>query len=260
MVCRCFQQWPVEHSHIHRTGSGWPHSTDKHQDWLIVGAAVAASKEEIQVYVAPAVSQRTIGNCLLASGLRSCVLLVRLPLTPWYLQAWLLWCCERVDWRVEWFSVVFSDESRFCLSVSDGHTRVQQRPGEHRLLECIHPRYKALPQASWCGEAIRYNVWSDLEFLQVKVNSTSLNAQVVNPVLLPFIQKEGDVLFNRTTHVHIRLLQRNMLFVVYNNCPGHKNPRSPANWTRMGHDEVGTYSFSRACNNHCWIATIGQDA
>ena len=24
------------------------------------------------------------------------------------------------------------------------------------------------------------------------------------------------------------------------------------NWTRMGHDESGTYSFSRTCHNHSW--------
>ena len=34
--------------------------------------------------------------------------------TPRHRQAQLLWCRERVEWRVEWRSVVFSDESRFC--------------------------------------------------------------------------------------------------------------------------------------------------
>ena len=36
-----------------------------------------------------------------------------------------------------------------------------------------------------------------------------------------------------------------------------KIPRSLTNWTRMGHDEAGTYSFSRVCHNHCRIATTG---
>ena len=36
-----------------------------------------------------------------------------------------------------------------------------------------------------------------------------------------------------------------------------KIPRSLANWTLAEHDEVGTYSFSRVCHNHCWIATTG---
>ena len=44
-----------------------------------------------------------------------------------------------VYWRVEWCSVVFSDQSRFYLSASDGCTHVQCRPGERHLPECIHP-------------------------------------------------------------------------------------------------------------------------
>ena len=53
-------------------------------------------------------------------------------------QAWLLWCQE-VNWRVEWRCVLFSDESRFCLYVSDGHTHVWPGSDEHHLPECIRP-------------------------------------------------------------------------------------------------------------------------
>ena len=64
----------MEHSHTHRPGSGWPLSTDAHQDRHIVQAAMAtqtASRKEIRAHVAPAVSLRIIGNRLLAAGLRS---------------------------------------------------------------------------------------------------------------------------------------------------------------------------------------------
>ena len=81
MVCRCFQQWSVEHSNTRRPGSGRLRSTDKRQDGHIVWAAVAASREEIRAHVAPAVSLRTIGNRLLAAGLRLRVPLARLPLS-----------------------------------------------------------------------------------------------------------------------------------------------------------------------------------
>ena len=73
-------------------------------------------------------------------------------------------------------------------------------------------------------EAISYNSRSHLVFLQGKVNSARYIAQV-NPVLLSFLRQEGDVLFSRTTHVHIWLLQRNVLFVVHN-CPGQQEPQS----------------------------------
>ena len=98
VVCRCLQQWSVEHSHT--LGFGGPHSIDACQDRHIVGAAVAArtaSREEIWAHVAPAVSPMAIGNHVPAAGLRSHVPLARLPLTPRHHQARLLWCRESVD-------------------------------------------------------------------------------------------------------------------------------------------------------------------
>ena len=133
LVCRCFQQWSVEHSHTYGPGSGWLHSKDAHQDQCIVRAVLApwtASREEICAHVAPAVSPRTTVNGLLAAGLRSCVPMARLPQ---HCQARLLWCCERVDWRVEWHFVVFSDENRFCLYANDWTYTCMCRPGEHHL-------------------------------------------------------------------------------------------------------------------------------
>ena len=93
VVCHCFQQRSVEHSHTCRPGSGWPHSTNAHQDQRIAWAAAVAQtgfREEIRAHVAPAVSPRTIANSLLVARLRSRVSLARLPLTSQHCQAWLL--------------------------------------------------------------------------------------------------------------------------------------------------------------------------
>ena len=187
VVCRCFQQWSVEHSHTHRSCSGWPCSAHDikinalcEQQWL-------NPREEIRVHVTPAVSLRTIGNLLLAAGLRSHVPLAGLPLTPRHCQAQLLWYRERVDWRLEWCSLVFNDESRFCLYANDGHTYVWHRPGEHHLPQCIRPRLTGPTSGFMVWGAINYNSWSHLVFLQGKINSACYIAQIVNPVLLPFL-------------------------------------------------------------------------
>ena len=66
---------------------------------------------------------------------------VRLPPTPRHRQARILWCRVRVDWRMEWRSVVFSGESRFCHYASDGRTRIRRRPDERHLPEYIRPRH-----------------------------------------------------------------------------------------------------------------------
>ena len=104
--------------------------------------------------------------------------------------------------------------------------------------------------------AIGYNSRSHLVFLQDKINSAHYIAQVVNPRLLPFLRRECGV-FSRTTHIHMQLLRRNVLFVVSNKWTGQQAPRSLANWALNGYDEKGTYSFSKVCHSHCRIATVG---
>ena len=62
--------------------------------------------------------------------------------------------------------------------------------------------------------AIHYNSRSHLVFLQGKVNSARYIAQVVNPVPLSFLRLEDNVIFSRTTHIHILLLRRYVLFAL----------------------------------------------
>ena len=97
---------------------------------------------------------------------------------------------------MEWRSVVFSDESRF-LYASYGHTRVRRRLGELHLPEFIRTRYKDFTFRFRGVGSISYNSWSDLVFLQGKVNSALYIAQVVNPVLLSFLRHQGDVLLQQ---------------------------------------------------------------
>ena len=104
-------------------------------------AARTASREDIRAHVSPVVSPMIIENRQLAAGLRLCVHLARLPLELRHRQQGYFGCRERVIWRVEWHSVAFTDENRFCLYASNGHSRVRSRPGERHLLECIHLRH-----------------------------------------------------------------------------------------------------------------------
>ena len=95
-------------------------------------------------------------------------------------------------------------------------------------------------------------------FLQGKVNGACYIARVVNPVLLPFLWQEGDVLFSRKKHVHIWLLRYNMLFVVYNNCPGQQEPHISCQLNTYGTWWSGNLLFFLSlpqplpnCNNGC---------
>ena len=68
VVCCCFQQWSMEHSHTHRPSSWWLCRTDARQDRSIVRVVVIVQtvfREEIWAHVAPAVLPKNIENCLL---------------------------------------------------------------------------------------------------------------------------------------------------------------------------------------------------
>ena len=163
VMCRCLR-WSMEHSHTHRPGSG--HlvfaATDRcHLLQFRIQGRVVQTHVKIDelceqrwppeqhlgkksgYHVEPSVSLRTIGNRLLAAGLRSRVPLARLPLTPQH-QARVLWFLERVDWRVDWRPDVCSYENSSYLCASDGRTRLRRRYDERRLPECIHPRHTGL--------------------------------------------------------------------------------------------------------------------
>ncbi|UYV63014.1 Transposase [Cordylochernes scorpioides] len=72
----------------------------------------------------------TISRRLVANGLHSCRPLRRLPLTPPNRRQRLEWCRARSTWMTEWHRVVFSDESRFCLSSDSRRVRVWRRRRE----------------------------------------------------------------------------------------------------------------------------------
>ncbi|CAH1381946.1 unnamed protein product, partial [Tenebrio molitor] len=50
-----------------------------------------------------------------------------LPLTSNHRRQRWAWCNERTAWDEQWNSVIFSDESRFCLGMHDGRRRVRRR-------------------------------------------------------------------------------------------------------------------------------------
>ena len=160
-VCRCLQQWSVEHSHTCRLGSGRPCSTDAHQDRGMVGTWTA-SRVEIWHMLQLQCHQGPLGTiCLYQDS-------DHVYLRPGYHLHQ-----ERVDWRMKWRSVVFSDEIvSVCMRVMD-HSGVWRRPGEHLLPEYIHPRYTGPTSAFMVWGVISYNLgyhpssfWQDCTGIQ----------------------------------------------------------------------------------------------
>ncbi|GBN44149.1 hypothetical protein AVEN_93762-1 [Araneus ventricosus] len=64
-----------------------------------------------------------------------------ISLTPNHCRLRREWYQARAQWRTEWRSVVFPDESRLCLGASDGRVLVGRRQGERLQPTCLWPIY-----------------------------------------------------------------------------------------------------------------------
>ncbi|GBM42757.1 hypothetical protein AVEN_81583-1 [Araneus ventricosus] len=91
----------------------------------MVVAHRTASAAEIRAAVGTTVTQRTVIHRLLQGQLRARRLVACIPLTPNHCRLRREWCQARAYWRTEWISVVFSDESRFCLGTSNDRVLVR---------------------------------------------------------------------------------------------------------------------------------------
>ncbi|GFV04291.1 transposable element Tcb2 transposase [Trichonephila clavipes] len=100
--------------------------------------------EDIQCH-----QEKTIRRRLTEVGLRSRRPLRRLPLTPHHRQCRLDFCRPRATWSVtDWRRVIFSDESRFSLSVDDHRTRVWRRTGQRSDPAFIVERHTAISEGA----------------------------------------------------------------------------------------------------------------
>lgn len=199
-VHRCCRQWSAEGARARRPGTGPQRRTDARQDRRILRSAVGdrtATSQQIRDTVAPGVSARTIRNRLHEAGLRSRTPLGRLPLTPQHRAARLQWCRDRREWRDEWRRVVFSDESRFCLGANDGRMRVWRRAGERHNQDCIRPRHTGPTPGIMVWGAISYTGRTHLVIIEGTLNSARYIQTVIEPIVLPFLDRQGNMLFQQ---------------------------------------------------------------
>ncbi|UYV82472.1 hypothetical protein LAZ67_21002364 [Cordylochernes scorpioides] len=119
---------------------------------------------------------KTISRRLVANGLHSCRSLRRLPLTPPNRRQRLEWCRARSTWMTKWHKVVFSDESRFCLSSDSRRVRVWRRRGE-----------RSNPAAIVERPTVRQRHYDGPRYVD----------DVLRPVTLPYLQGVPNALYQQ---------------------------------------------------------------
>ncbi|UYV78355.1 BCHE [Cordylochernes scorpioides] len=147
-------------------------------------------------YVGNFAKKGTISRRLVANGLHSCRPLRSLPLTPPNRRQRLEWCRARSTWMTEWHRVVFSDESRFCLSSDSRRVRVWRRHGERSNPAAIVERPTVRQRGIMVWGAIAYDSRSPLLRIQGTMTAQRYVDDVLRPVTLPYLQGVPNALLS----------------------------------------------------------------
>ena len=126
----------------------------------------------------------------------------------------LRWCREHQRWTwQQWASVVFSDESRFCLTTADGRERVWRRRGE-RFARCCNRefnRWEGPGVMVWAGITARNR--TPLVVVEGNLNVQRYVNEVLEPHLVPFMEAhpEIDIFQQDNARPHAARLTTNFL-------------------------------------------------
>lgn len=140
---------------------------------------------------------RTVYRRIRSFGLISYRPHLVLPLTPEHRRHRLEWCRERMLWDQEWNTVVFSDESRFCLGMHDGRARVRRRRGERREVQFFMERHVHRTVGVMVWGAIAYGSRSPLLFIRGNMTAQRYVQEVVEEHLVPYLRTLPNPIFQQ---------------------------------------------------------------
>ncbi|GBM55256.1 hypothetical protein AVEN_18078-1 [Araneus ventricosus] len=113
---------------------------------------------------------------------------------------------------MEWRSVVFSDESRFCLGASDGRVMVRRRPGERLQPTCLRPRHTGPTPGVMIWGVISYDSRSTLVVISRILTVNLYVSLVIQPVVLPFMNSiQGGVFQQDNARAHTSVVTQHAL-------------------------------------------------
>ncbi|UYV83350.1 hypothetical protein LAZ67_23000733 [Cordylochernes scorpioides] len=203
-VHRLWRRWLEQGNVAIYRNAGATRVTSARVDRRILRQAVAAPQatctailQHVQDTLDHSISTRTISLRLVANGLHSCRPLRRLPLTPPNRRQRLEWCRARSTWMTEWHRVVFSDESRFCLSSDSRRVRVWRRRGERSNPAAIVERPTVRQRGIMVWGAIAYDSRSPLLRIQGTMTAQRYVDDVLRPVTLPYLQGVPNALYQQ---------------------------------------------------------------
>ncbi|GFV16110.1 hypothetical protein TNCV_3378741 [Trichonephila clavipes] len=123
--------------------------------------------------------------------------LLDLPLTQNHRRLHRQWWDERRIWVAEWNAVVFNDESCICLQHHDAQIRVWRHRGERILNSCVIHRHTAPALGILVWGGIVYHSRLPLVRIAGTLNSLHYISEVLEPVVLPYLQGLVKAIFQQ---------------------------------------------------------------
>uniref|UniRef100_A0A9J7X4X8 Tc1-like transposase DDE domain-containing protein n=1 Tax=Cyprinus carpio carpio TaxID=630221 RepID=A0A9J7X4X8_CYPCA len=103
-------------------------------------------------------------------------------------QKRLTWATEKQHWTVpQWSKVLFSDESKFCMSFGNQGARVWRKTGEKEMPKCLKSSVK-YPQSVMVWGAMSAAGVGPLCFIKGRVNAASYQ-EILEHFMLPSAEK-----------------------------------------------------------------------
>lgn len=203
-IVGCWRAWNTERRETRARGSGRPRGTTEAQDRYLRLLAfrdrhmptrrVAAAFHNVE---GRPITGASIYRRIRSFGLRSYRPHLVLPLTAEHRRQRLEWCRERLNWDLEWNTVVFSDESRFCLGSHDGRQMVRRLRGERRNPSFSVERHVARTVGVMVWGAICYGSRSPLIFIQGSMTARRYIDVVLDPAAIPYVQGIANAMFQQ---------------------------------------------------------------
>ncbi|KFM57473.1 Transposable element Tcb1 transposase, partial [Stegodyphus mimosarum] len=201
-VHRLWRTWLEQGNVVRRRGAGVARVTSARVDRRIRRQAVAVSQvpctailQHVQDTLDVLVSTRTISRRLVERDLHSRRPLRRLPLIQQHRRQRLEWCRPGAMWMTEWRNVVFSNESRYCLSSDSRRIRVWRRRGDRSIPAVTVERPIARQRGIMVWGAIAYDSRSPLVRIQGTMTSQRYLDNVLRPVVITYLQRLPNAIF-----------------------------------------------------------------
>ena len=188
-----------------RPRSGRPHVTTAHQDrYMRLTHArdrflpvVETARHTVGTHNRP-INGNTVRRRLADVGLKSRRPYIGQVLLRRHKQARLAWANAHTRWpRQRWENVLFTDESKFNLSYSDGRRRVFRRTGERFAQCCVVEvnRFGGGGLMIWAG--LSRNFKTDLHIVRGRLNAMTYRDTILQPIVVPFMRNNGLTLLQQ---------------------------------------------------------------